>query len=62
MRIQNIDVPKEEIACFCQHWHVNKLSLFGSVLRDDFCSESDVNVLVKFHTGHIPEFLKLHQI
>lgn len=62
MRTQNIDISKESIAYFCQHWHSAKLSLFGSVLRDDFRPESDINVLVEFQPGHVPGFLKLHQI
>ena len=36
-----IAIPKEEIAQFCQRHHIRKLSLFGSVLRDDFTGESD---------------------
>lgn len=62
MVTQNIDIPKEKIAPFCQHWHIAKLSLFGSVLRDDFHPESDIDVLVEFQPEHIPGFLKLHQI
>lgn len=62
MKTQNIDISKETIAHFCQHWHIAKLSLFGSVLRDDFRLDSDIDVLVEFQPGHIPGFLKLHQI
>ena len=62
MKTQNIEVPKEKIAHFCQHWRIAKLSLFGSVLRDDFSADSDIDVLVEFQPGHIPGFLKLHQI
>ncbi len=62
MKTQNIDIPKEKIAHFCQHWHITKLSLFGSILRNDFRPESDIDVLVEFQPEHIPGFLKLHQI
>lgn len=62
MKTRNIDISKEKISDFCQYWHITKLSLFGSVLRDDFRLESDIDVLVEFETGHIPGFLKLHQI
>lgn len=62
MRTQNIDIPKEKIAHFCQYWHITKLSLFGSVLRDDFRPDSDIDVLVEFQPEHIPGFLKLHKI
>ena len=43
-----IDIPKEEIASFCQRNHIRRMALFGSVLRDDFMPESDVDVLVEF--------------
>lgn len=43
-----IAIPKEKLAEFCQQNHIRKLSLFGSVLRDDFTPESDVDFLVEF--------------
>lgn len=43
-----ISIPKEKLAEFCQQNHIRKLSLFGSVLRDNFTSESDVDFLVEF--------------
>lgn len=43
-----IDVPHAEIAAFCRKWGVRKLSFFGSVVRDDFTDQSDVDVLVEF--------------
>jgi hypothetical protein len=46
-----IDVPQERIADFCRRRHIRKLSFFGSVLRDDFAPESDVDVLVEFERG-----------
>ncbi len=49
-----IDIPKAEIAAFCQRHHIRRLALFGSVLRDDFGPDSDVDVLVEFKPGHIP--------
>jgi uncharacterized protein len=45
-------VPKEAIAEFCRRHHILKLSLFGSVLRDDFRPDSDIDVLVEFEPGH----------
>ncbi len=62
MRTYSIEIPKEKITHFCQHWHITKLSLFGSVLRDDFRPDSDIDVLVEFQPEHIPGFLKLHRI
>lgn len=49
-----LSIPKKEIAVFCRHNHIQKLSLFGSVLRDDFGPDSDVDVLVEFERGHFP--------
>jgi predicted nucleotidyltransferase len=46
-----IDIPKDKIAEFCLHNQIRRLALFGSVLRDDFASESDVDVLVEFEPG-----------
>ncbi len=46
-----IDVPKEKLADFCRRNHIRRLALFGSVLRDDFSGESDVDVLVVFEPG-----------
>ena len=43
-----IDVPAEKIAAFCRRWQITELALFGSVLRDDFGPDSDVDVLVGF--------------
>ncbi|HEX5482761.1 MAG TPA: nucleotidyltransferase family protein [Terriglobia bacterium] len=49
-----INVPEAAIAEFCRKHHIRKLSLFGSVVRDDFNPESDVDVLVEFEPGHSP--------
>lgn len=46
--VRNIDVPREEIAVFCRRNHIRRLALFGSVLREDFRPDSDVDVLVEF--------------
>lgn len=43
-----IPIDREKIAGFCRRHHIRKLALFGSVLRDDFRSDSDVDVLVTF--------------
>ena len=49
-----IQIPEDKIAEFCRRNHIRKLALFGSVLRDDFMPESDVDVLVEFEPGHTP--------
>jgi len=57
-RVQ-IDIPKDRIADFCHRHHIRRLSLFGSVLRDDFRPESDVDVLVEFEEGKSPGLIRL---
>lgn len=48
MRLLHIDISADKIRDFCQRWKVTELSLFGSVLREDFRPDSDVDVLVSF--------------
>ena len=48
---ERIDIPSDKIAAFCQRWQITELALFGSVLRDDFGPDSDVDVLVRFGEG-----------
>ncbi|MBM3189166.1 MAG: DNA polymerase subunit beta, partial [Chloroflexi bacterium] len=43
-----IAIPDEEVAVFCRRWQIAELALFGSVLRDSFRPDSDVDVLVRF--------------
>jgi uncharacterized protein len=43
-----IDIPRNKISEFCRRWQVIEMSLFGSVLRDDFSPDSDIDVLVRF--------------
>jgi len=45
---EQIKTQRDEIAAFCERWQVTELALFGSVLREDFNPESDVDVLVRF--------------
>jgi predicted nucleotidyltransferase len=59
MNKARIDIPKDKIAEFCRRHHIRKLSLFGSVLRDDFQNDSDVDVLVEFEPSHGPGFIGL---
>ena len=51
-----IDIPQAEIEKFCLRNHIRRLALFGSVLREDFRPDSDVDVLVEFEPGHVPGF------
>ncbi len=49
-----IDVPRKTITEFCKKHRIKRLAFFGSVLREDFRPESDVDVLVEFEAGHTP--------
>jgi hypothetical protein len=55
----HIEVPKERIAGFCRRNHIRRLALFGSVLRDDFGPDSDIDVLVEFEPGTRVGLLRL---
>jgi predicted nucleotidyltransferase len=50
----HVRIPEEALAILCRHYHVRRLALFGSALREDFGPESDVDVLVEFVPGHTP--------
>lgn len=58
-RTTSFNFSRERIAEFCERHHIRKLSLFGSVLREDFGPESDVDVLVEFEPGHVPGLIRL---
>jgi uncharacterized protein len=58
----NISIPKDRIEDFCRRNHILKLSLFGSVLRDDFTPESDVDVLVEFEPSARVGLFELYDI
>ena len=51
MNRRRIDIPHEKIVEFCKRHRIRKLALFGSVLRDDFREDSDIDVLVEFEPG-----------
>lgn len=51
-----IPVSSGALAAFCRRHHIRRLALFGSVLREDFKPNSDVDVLVEFEAGHVPGF------
>ena len=52
-------IARERLAAFCRRHGIRKLSLFGSILRDDFRPESDVDVLVEFEPGRVPGLIRL---
>jgi predicted nucleotidyltransferase len=51
-----IQISQDKISNFCHRHHIRKLSLFGSILRDDFRPDSDIDVLVEFEPGKTPGF------
>ena len=51
-----INIPTDKVADFCRRHHIRKLALFGSVLRDDFRADSDIDILVEFESGHFVGF------
>jgi hypothetical protein len=55
----HVETDKERLADFCRKHHIRRLALFGSVLRDDFGPDSDVDVLVEFEPDHVPGLLRL---
>lgn len=54
MKATRIRVDRHKIEQFCRRHHIRKLAFFGSVLRDDFGPDSDIDVLVEFEPGHTP--------
>ena len=54
-----IEIPRDELSKFCVRWRIEELSLFGSVLRDNFRSDSDVDILVKFQPDAEPTLFDL---
>lgn len=54
-----IELPMEKIAEFCDRWQVIEFALFGSVLREDFRSDSDIDVMVQFHPDAHPTLFDL---
>ena len=49
-----IAIPRSELEALCRRRHIRWLALFGSVLTDRFNTDSDVDVLVEFESGHTP--------
>ncbi len=59
MQVNGIDFPDDLIAEFCRRNGISRLSLFGSILRDDFESGSDVDMLVEFLPDHTPTLFSI---
>jgi predicted nucleotidyltransferase len=50
----SLSIDRAAVEAFCRRHHITRLALFGSVLRDDFGPDSDIDVLVEFEPGHVP--------
>ncbi|MBI2833386.1 MAG: nucleotidyltransferase family protein [Acidobacteria bacterium] len=50
----HISIDRDAVSAFCRRHHIRRLALFGSVLREDFGPDSDIDVLVEFQPGHVP--------
>ncbi|MCU0917152.1 MAG: nucleotidyltransferase family protein [Planctomycetes bacterium] len=48
MNLHGIEIPQDRLAEFCRKWKVTEFALFGSILREDFGPDSDIDVLVTF--------------
>jgi len=48
MTVRELSLPKEKISDFCIRWKITEIPVFGSVLRDDFRPDSDIDILVSF--------------
>ncbi len=59
IRKARVSLPRETVRQFCKKHRIRRLSLFGSVLREDFASTSDIDVLVEFQSGHRVGLLKI---
>jgi hypothetical protein len=51
MAVIKLDISRTQLADFCEKWQVEEIALFGSVLRDDFRPDSDVDMLITFAPG-----------
>lgn len=62
MSLQNLNISQEHIHRFCRQYQVRELALFGSVLRDDFDSDSDIDLLIDFKPDAQVGFLTLSRM
>ena len=56
MKYHGIEIPRVALEEFCRRNHIRRLALFGSILREDFGPQSDIDVLVEFEPGQTPGF------
>ncbi len=59
LAVSRIRMDPAALQELCQRRHIARLSLYGSVVRQDFRPDSDVDILVEFEAGHIPGLFTL---
>ena len=59
MRIGHLEYDPSIIAAFCQRWEIVEMDVFGSVLREDFRADSDIDLLVEFAPGTVWSLFEL---
>lgn len=59
MNYHGIEIPRQAIREFCERHHIRRFSLFGSILREDFGPDSDIDVLVEFESGCVPGLIRM---
>lgn len=57
-----IGMPEREIEELCRRHGIQRLSFYGSILRDDFGPESDVDILVEFEPGRVPSLMRMVEL
>lgn len=62
MKTMQIEIPAEPLAKLCRQYHISKMSIFGSALREDFRSDSDVDMLVEFGPDAHIGFMALNHL
>lgn len=59
MNYHGVEIPQEAVAEFCRRHHIRRLALFGSILRDDFTGDSDIDMLAEFAPQCVPGLLRM---
>jgi predicted nucleotidyltransferase len=59
MKMGKVNFSRDQIVDFCKRNHIRKLALFGSVLRDDFRPDSDIDILIDIEQGAVITFLDI---
>lgn len=57
-----ISVDRDRLASICRRYHVRRLAAFGSVLREDFGPDSDVDLLIEFDPEQVPGMVAMHEL